>query len=83
MVRLSGRNVGVEITTYQSGATVEDGSGRREAEGELWWLSVAKRMAPGGSLELLDESAYALSKPRAVTYDDCYLGCRLGGSNEP
>ena len=47
MVRLSGRNVGVEITTYQSGATVEDGSGRREAEGELDRLTPAASARPG------------------------------------
>jgi hypothetical protein len=38
---LSGRTVGVEITMYRSGATVEDGTGRRQVENEWELLKVA------------------------------------------
>jgi hypothetical protein len=38
---LSGRTIGVEITMYRSGATVEDGTGRRQVENEWELLKVA------------------------------------------
>jgi hypothetical protein len=41
MVPLAGRRIGVEVTTYRSGATVEDGTGRRAVESEWDRLKVA------------------------------------------
>jgi hypothetical protein len=41
MVRLSGRAIGIEITMYRSGDTVEDGMGRRQVENEWELLKVA------------------------------------------
>jgi hypothetical protein len=41
MLLLSGRAIGVEITMYRSGDTVEDGMGRRQVENEWELLKVA------------------------------------------
>src|SRR4051812_22385005 len=41
MVVLSGRMIGIEITMYRSGATVDDGTGRRQVESEWELLKAA------------------------------------------
>ncbi|MHB8267487.1 hypothetical protein [Bradyrhizobium sp.] len=40
-VLVSGRRIGIEITMYRSGATVEDGAGRRQVENEWELLKTA------------------------------------------
>jgi hypothetical protein len=46
-VRISGKMIGVEITMYQSGATIEDGSERRVVESE-WEKRFKSQLAEAG-----------------------------------
>lgn len=51
---LSGRTIGIEITMYRSGATVEDGTGRRQVENEWELLKTASARFRDEHSELRD-----------------------------
>jgi hypothetical protein len=54
---LSGRTIGVEITMYRSGDTVEDGMGRRQVENEWELLKAAADRFRDENPELRDINA--------------------------